>query len=286
MKQDHGIVLINALVIVALVSAAAVALQSRAQTEIGFSQLARNATQADLYLDSAVALAQIALLYDDETSDIDTLSEAWARPDYAMPVDHGRAALRLRDMQGLFNLNLLADADDPTDAQATFRRLAETVDLPASTVERIMTHMARTGPVAVMAALEGTPGTAPADWARLHPFVTVLPGRPALNANTAPPEVLAAFLPELSAENIGEVIAERRVRPFADAEGFAAIVRPFLPPRLRDQVNFRRFAARSDWFEARATAELGGDRFSRATLLHRDGDAGQVRRVRHVPFWP
>lgn len=57
--------------------------------------------------------------------------------------------------------------------------------------------------------LLGTPGIDPASVARLRPYVTVLPQRTWINANTAGPEVLAAWVPGLSMERARAMLEAR-----------------------------------------------------------------------------
>jgi general secretion pathway protein K len=50
--------------------------------------------------------------------------------------------------------------------------------------------------------------------AKLKPFVTALPGRTPVNANTAPAQVIAAIVPEQPEEDIRAFVARRAAQPF------------------------------------------------------------------------
>jgi general secretion pathway protein K len=59
-------------------------------------------------------------------------------------------------------------------------------------------------------------------FAKLAPYVGALPGRTLLNANTAPGPVIAAFLPEMSEEDVRKLVAARASKPFASIEDLKA----------------------------------------------------------------
>jgi general secretion pathway protein K len=68
--------------------------------------------------------------------------------------------------------------------------------------------------------------------ARLRPFVSALPGRVPVNANTASAEVLAALLPELTREEARALADSRKSRPFKDKADLAARAKSAAPSTL------------------------------------------------------
>ncbi|WP_215796387.1 type II secretion system minor pseudopilin GspK [Paludibacterium paludis] len=108
--------------------------------------------------------------------------------------------------------------------------------------------------------LLGTPGIDPASVERLRPYLTVLPRATWINANTAGPEVLAAWVPGLSLEHAKAMLAERD-------HGQWFINRGDFVNRLRmpqiDESDVR-IGITSEWFRV-----AGALRTPRTTLLMR-----------------
>ena len=147
--NQSGAALIVALLVFALCTALAVAMESEFNR---FYQRAANillAEQANAYLRGAEELATLALLADydaqDQDKPRDDLLEIWAQAPPPYPLDEGGwMAGCLRDLQGRFNLNALAarvqqqdsDSGAPSDkprftpAQAQFIRLLQALGEP------------------------------------------------------------------------------------------------------------------------------------------------------------
>ncbi|MNN09348.1 General secretion pathway protein K [compost metagenome] len=111
---------------------------------------------------------------------------------------------------------------DPA-AQAAYRRLLQTVGLNpqlAESTARAMLQAAQGGsgsdggraaprPLDSVQGLLSLPGYTPEMVAVLEPFVTVLPERTLVNANTAEAEVLAAVIDKLPLERARELVRQR-----------------------------------------------------------------------------
>src|SRR5205085_2034572 len=95
------------------------------------------------------------------------------------------------DQQAAFNLNNLARNGVPSPLHmAQFRRLLGILDLPETLAAPLPAYL----PLLEAAELARVPGFDAPVRERLRPFVTALPRPTAINANTAPPEVLAAVI--------------------------------------------------------------------------------------------
>lgn len=66
-------------------------------------------------------------------------------------------------------------------------------------------------------------GVTPAVYARLLPFVTVLPAEVAININTAPAEVLMSLAPEIDRRTADLIIAARAVQSFRSTDALVAL---------------------------------------------------------------
>jgi general secretion pathway protein K len=253
-RTQRGAALIVALLVFALCSALVVAM------EVDFSRLYQRAAnillaeQARAYLRGAEELAGLALLADydaDKKLDQprDDLQEFWAQPSKPYPLDEGGwMAGCLRDLQGRFNLNALAEhvpqeegAPRFTAAQAQFIRLLQALGEPqvseqeAIQITRGVTDWLDTDiepamdgaeddyyfglvpgyrtanrPMASVSELRAVAGVTPELYRALEPFVTVWPQQPApLNIHTAPATVLRSLN------------ADDDLRPLSENEGEA-----------------------------------------------------------------
>ncbi|WP_204115947.1 type II secretion system minor pseudopilin GspK [Shimia biformata] len=312
--EDRGFVLVNALVLVAAMAAVAAVLLMRAETGRARLEAGQGAAQVAQYLGGAEALAVTLLDRDRAAGSLDHLGEAWAGADFNVALDRGRVAGTITDLQGLFNVNWLADPED-TDMQLAFDNLARRIGLAPARVTAIRAFLqpggphalggpgaraayaARTPPsdpvggaILMLDQLAEVPGITPRDLERLRRVATALPGDSLLNVNTAPPEVLAAFLPGLGAARIDQLMQSRRTAPFPSGEAFADAAG--LPGADREGeeetggtgeadpgaplITRARLAAGSEWFRLEAAAQLDHRRVARHLVLHRPPAPGRI----------
>lgn len=287
MIRDRGFVLVNALVLVAAMAAAAVFLLARAQTGHAQLQARQQAAQLNAYLDGFGALARSTLNRDAGTGDTDHTGEAWARSAESFALDRGEVAGTISDMQGRFNLNWLADPKD-TAAFAAFDTLLAQIGVPDQAGDAITAFLSPGGPKNRSAYARLTPPLDPVGGALLHfdqmrgmpglnddvldrlqPFAAALSGDSALNVNTAPAAVVTGFFPDTEPAVINAVLASRKLEPFASADAFLNAVEQGRGAALDDDFNRGRFAVASRWFEVTATARLGNSTGTRKTVLFR-----------------
>lgn len=279
MSAPRGFVLINALVMVAALSALALALLSRAEGGRARVMAAGQAVQLELYLDAYETLARALLNADPPAVDHDR--EAWARTDRALELDRGRVTGRIADMQGRFNLNLLANPEDAA-AREIFDRLAAQLGLAPRVGDEIAAALARRGPGPAPAAgevPEDPPGGAvlmldqlplpEKARARLLEHVTVLPGSGPVNVNTATAPVLASLLPGASAVALSELTLARRTEPFVSREDFQERLVAAVGAEAAATLDEGRISVSSTWFEVEIAAELEGRIATRRAVLRR-----------------
>ena len=286
MIRQRGFVLVNALVLVTALAGVAVVLLARAGT--GQAQLAATAQGAQLeaYLDAFEVLALAVI--DGDPGAVDHPGEAWARAEYNVPLDRGRVAGGLRDMQAGFNVNLLANLED-TAALAALGRMAGRLGVSSQTSAGIIAAVSSRGqagqglgdrPQQLAGVESQMPGGALAlieqlplpdrDRARLAPYLVALPGDALINVNTASEQVLAAFLPDLGRVALDKLIQERKRTPFRSVEAFHARLAEDMDTEAMEALAQRpRFAVGSDWFAAEITAELEGRLARRHLVLRR-----------------
>lgn len=121
----------------------------------------------------------------------------------------------------------------------------------------------------VVEDLLGTPGVEAGSVARLRPFVTVLPRRTWINANTARPEVIAAWVPGLSLDRAREVLQLRdRGQWFLNRGDF---VHRLQIPGLDDAEVL--IGINSEWFRVSTALRMSRTTLLMQALLHDDKSA-------------
>ncbi|GLC94073.1 type II secretion system protein K [Cupriavidus sp. TA19] len=237
--------MVTALLIVTLAVVVVSGMLWRQQVQIRAIENQRLLAQATWIERAAVDWARLILRDDQRRTNVDQLGEPWAVPIAETRLsDFLGASLRtdvagetsflsgrILDAQARFNLaNLViwtatagqgrAASVDP-EAQAAYRRLLQTVGLNpqlAESTARVMLQAAQGGsgdgraaprPLDSVQGLLSLPGYTPEMVAVLEPFVTVLPERTLVNANTAEAEVLAAVIDKLPLERARELVRQR-----------------------------------------------------------------------------
>lgn len=248
MRRQRGIALITAMLVVAIVATVAAYLSMGQTLWMRQSENTFAIAQADSVASGALALATV-LIAQDRNAATDHAGEIWAEPLPPFPVGQGSVTAEISDAQGRFNLNNLA-ANPNNDDRKIFMALLDELGLDRALNEAVIDWVDTNSTVAGAAGAEdeyylalpapyraANRPLASVDELRLvrgfdaeavqalRPFVTVLPVSDArINANTAPPEVLAVlFTPPLDLA-AAEAIAAGR--PKAD-DGANANAQPF-----------------------------------------------------------
>jgi general secretion pathway protein K len=107
------------------------------------------------------------------------------------------------------------------------------------------------------------PGFTPEMVERLRPFVVVLPDPAPVNVNTAPAEVLAALVPNMSVTEANSLVVRRQRAPWRDLNYFSAEIgesRP-LTPGAQD--------VKSSWFIVTSRIRLDRAALDADALIHR-----------------
>jgi len=268
LTQNRGVALITALLISAL--ATMVAANLAWDNALDFRR-----TMVLLNRDQAVQVAVgaeswiISILHQDlEDSQTDHLGEIWASDLPPLPLEDGEVFGIIEDLQGRFNVNNLIDNEGKIEEESLqqFRRLLNALGLdprfagitadwidsdldasfPDGAEDSIYTGMIppyRTAnqtltTVTELAAIEGMDK---ATFMLLEPHITALPGRTAVNANTATPAVLLSLDENMTTADVEGLLSEREAAGFADVEtSFASLVTPDVLNRLEDSTQYFR----------------------------------------------
>lgn len=247
-RRQRGAAVVTALLMVTLAVVVVSGMLWRQQVQIRSIENQRLVAQASWIERAAVDWARLILRDDQRRTNVDHLGEPWAVPiaetrlsDFlgaALRTDQaGETSFlsgRIVDAQARFNLNNLVQwtagpegqgriaAIDPAGL-AAYRRLLQTLGLPAQLAEPAAQYLLRalrgtgTGsdgqpgprPPEDVNDLLAVPGYTPQLVAVLEPFVSLLPERTTVNANTAEAEVLAAVIDKLPLDRARELVRQR-----------------------------------------------------------------------------
>jgi len=231
-STQRGVALITALLVIALVTAAAVAMASRQQLDIRRTANTLQRDQAYVYAEGAEIMARAVLAKDDPSKD--HKEEDWGKSGVTIPLQGGLLTGTLEDVQGRFNLNnvMKGTAVSLPDVERLKRLLqilkakstgedvwksAEPGDLanavrdwidPDSNVDggaedsdylqKERPYRAANAPMASTSELLLVRGFTPAIYREVAPYVTALPEHTKINVNTAKLDVLRTLDPDLT----------------------------------------------------------------------------------------
>jgi general secretion pathway protein K len=294
-RGERGVALLLALLTMVLLTVVVIEFTVSSQVDYRRAATWVAGRRAALLADGGITLAGELLHYDASLSATDSLQDVWAREIPPVDTGAGMLAVRIEDEQGKLNLNGLATGA-LSPAGRRFHALLQRLELDpalaaplADWVDRNKDpgpgplaaeaewysqqqppYLPRNGPLRSYAELALVRGFTPEVLARLRRFVTVLPDLDLkVNANTAPPEVLASMDPRLDDEGIVKrLIDARTARPFSKPASMALVGGMEAFPLEEIE---RLFTFRSAWFRVRATGEVSGAMRSTEALLDRSG---------------
>ncbi|MBV1863492.1 MAG: type II secretion system minor pseudopilin GspK [Rhodobacteraceae bacterium] len=294
-KSIRGLVLINALLVVAALSAVAVLLLQTAETARNRQHYVQEVAQTQAYLDGFELLLRGLLDADRARGNVDHSKEPWAQKNYTVEIDRGHISGTLRDLQGRFNLNWLAGGDSSFGPEA-FKALMQGIGQRSSLANAIMDWVSEDGPQNLTPYLTRSPGLAPvggnielldelrlvkgmtpAIFTRLETVLTAVPSEGVVNINTAPRAVLQALMPKVSSGVIGALVAERDGEPFETDEAVYIYLQGVLSEEELEKIPSGVFVTSSHWFEAEISATLGQTQLWRRVIFRRSGESGKTR---------
>jgi general secretion pathway protein K len=297
-SQQRGLALITAMLVVAIAATTAAYLSLDQQI---WSRQAQNLTdraQAEVVRAGALEWAVTILAKDARDSQIDDLTENWAKGLPPLAVEGGQVTGRIIDAQGKFNLyNLVrGGAPSPPDIGA-FRHLLQSLDLDPNLTDAVIDwidadsnasaagaedidylqmttpYRAANQPMQSVEELRLVRGFSREMVDKIRPFVTALPQPTAINVNTADKKVLAALF-YTSPTMVDNLVKEV---PYKSIEEIRA-KNPKLPA---DNKTIAPYGVQSSYFEVEVATLFG--RYQRATqaLIQRGAGAAGFRTLWH-----
>lgn len=292
--RDRGVALITAMLIAALATIVAANLAWDNALDVRRTMVLLNRDQAMQVALGAESWIINILHQDLENSETDHLGEIWATNLPGLPLENGEVFGVVEDLQGRFNVNNLVDQNGAIDQEALeqFQRLLDALGLdrrlagiaadwidsdieasfPDGAEDAIYSSMFppyRTAnqplsSVSEFAALEGMDKQT---FNILKPHIAALPGRTAINANTATPAVLQSLDENMTVADVEGLIAERESAGFGDIEAsFLSLVTPDVLNSLTDSTRF---------FQLKVVVQIDTVRVTLYSVLQR-GPQGSV----------
>jgi general secretion pathway protein K len=294
-RRSHaGVALITAMLISAIVAIVATNLAWDNALDVRRTTVQLTRGQAIQVALGAESWAASVLRQDLEDSEDDHLGEIWAMAIPPMPFEGGEVFGAVEDLQGRFNLNNLVDQEGKIveESLLQFQRLLQALGLdprfagiaadwidsnpdasfPDGAEDPIYTGMMppyRTAnqtlsSASELAALEGMDRLT---YEILEPHVVALPGRTAINVNTATPAVLQSLDENMTTADVERLVQERQAAGFADKEtAFASLVTP-------DVLNSMQTS--TQYFRLKVVVQIDTVRVTMYSLLQR-GPRGDV----------
>jgi len=289
--RERGIAIVLALSVVAMAAMVAAAIMVSQSTWARQLELTAEHVQARAVLQAGADWARAVLSDDRRLSNVDHLGEPWALRLPPMPVENGELVGKIEDQQGLFNVNNLVSNGKVNVAQLEhFRRLLATLGLPDALAYTLVDwidddsepqpqggaedtyylaldppYLTANRPLIDVAELALVSGFDVNVRARLHPYVTALPGFTAVNVNTTSPEVLAAVVDGLDLGVAQALVAQRDRAYYRDRDDFTKRLPRGAVAAAED------ISVSSDYFMATLRVTIGGAQASGKALLARPG---------------
>jgi len=244
-RQQRGIAMLTALLVVALATIIAVNITERQQYDIRRLGNILYSQQAYYYALGGESWARGILYKDGKSSshkNTDNLFEDWAQPLPVTIIEGGTISGQITDLSGLFNINnlFLLDPKDPLQVTRQkqqiemFNRLLQVLEINVPLTQAIIdwidqdadisfpdgaedqTYQQKTPPYRSSNRLMSSPtelllveGFTAEIYAKLQPFVTALPESTTVNINTASAEVIAALSSQLDLKKATEIVEDR-----------------------------------------------------------------------------
>jgi general secretion pathway protein K len=299
-KQQKGVAIITALLIVTIAVTISITISTQLQLDVRRTGNLIAQDQADFYLLAAEEWSRRILKQDKEDSAIDDLSENWATQLPPLPVAGGSIQGKLTDLQACININSLVgnnavNATTQARLNQLFKNLGITDNLTQAITDWIDSDQETTSP---NGAEDGyylnldkpyrTANTSLQSISELHlvkgfedskifhliePYVCAFATGSkdiSINVNTASAEVLKSLSADMSDELAKEIIDCRDKEPFKNLIEFTSCAK--LETIIKDTT---KLSTSSDFFLLRTQAIIGQANKIMYSVIHRD-EAGKT----------
>lgn len=319
--HQHGVAIITALLIMAIVATLSVTLARHMMMNVRRTGNIIANEQALVFITGAEELAKYGLDYDLKNSTIDDNGEEWAQPQTA-PFEGGTLTGIIKGQQGCFNINNLYTGNKALDALAKqrFQRLlsiqglnpglADAVidwidpdlntTLPDGAEDGYYTNLpkpyrAANQPMQSLSELRLVKGfnVTPANntgtaqkqgtvYSIMAPYLCAF-GRPAsINVNTAPLEVLESLATNLTRKQAQDIVDNRIDSTTGKIKGYNSVADMISLNKLSKVItNTSGLSVTTDYFLLVSNVITSQSRVQMFSLLYRDPNSGKTSVIRH-----
>ena len=292
-RRPRGAAVILAMLLAALAATIAATLFAEEQRWMRAVADRRDQVQAQALAIAGVQWARQILRTAGAAKRVDHLGEPWALTLPPIPIENGEIRGAIADATARLNVNALAVAPGGADVERRrFERLLAARDGPLGAIDAIadwidpdgnvrpngaedayygeqsVPAVAANAPVVRIAELANVRGVTLPALAAAAPYLTALPAGTPINVNTAPPELLAALVDDLSGDRLAALVAARAARPFESVADFRARL-----PQGAKLTSDAALDVRSDYFFVTVEARQGTT-IARARGLVKRGTGG------------
>ena len=307
-RRQRGVALLTAIFVVALATIAATALATSAAISLRRAENLQGSEVARWYAEGVESWAKSIIKLDSQSGKkYDSLADPWAQPVTFIPIDNGGIRGQIIDLQGLFNLNCLADKTNLKRNQEIFNRLLENLpNVDPNSLGGVSDAVA--GWVSAGDEGSGTSGFESADYTSLdppyraanqlmqstselmaihgvtpklydalRPYVSALPTSTlAINVNTAPVPVLMAVSPTLNAGAAQSWITQRIKTPAQSVADFQKVAE--LEP---DKQAVSVLVVQTSFLELQAEVVVGSSRVALYSVINKSSTTGDPIVIAH-----
>lgn len=244
-RKQIGAAIITALLVVMLAATIATYLLTQQSHALTRTARTTDRAQAALYTQPTLDWARAILFETQKNSTYVHPKQKWAQGINALPLDDaGGGTLAsgvIRDESGKFNINnLVVDGVKSAPDMEVFQRLLKLLKIDADLTPALVDwldkdndltangaedsiylslpepYRAANRPMLQVSELARVRGFDATVVKRLSPYITTLPARTKLNMNSALPEIIRAYFPEVTENDATALVSKREEQPFKD----------------------------------------------------------------------
>ncbi len=300
-KQQRGVAIITALLIVTLAATISITISTRLQLDIRRTGNLVAQDQAQFYLFAAEEWSQRILRQDKKDSKLDALTESWAFELPPLPVDGGSIQGKLTDLQACINVNALLQNNainitTQNRLNRLFRNLGINTNLTQAIADWIdadlettspngaedgyylnLPHPYRTAntPLQSLSELRLIKGFENSEiYRRVEPYLCAYAtaGKEIpINVNTASAEVLQSLSADMTKNLANDIIQRRSEEAFNNLKEFTGFAN--LKTIIKDT---RNLSTSSEYFLLRTHAIIGQANKTMYSIIYRD-ESGKTK---------
>jgi len=300
-KQQRGVAIITALLIVTIAASISVTISTRLQLDIRRTANLIAQDQAQFYLLATEEWSQRILRQDKKDSSTDSLDESWAFQLPPLPVDGGSIQGTITDLHSCINVNSLVkggavDATTKARLSQLFNNLGVKTDLTQAMTDWIDKDLETTNPngaedgyylnltipyrtantplhsISELRLIKGFENSK--TYTLVKPYLCAFiinDAEIAINVNTASTEVLQSLSANMTKQLAADIIQQRAEKPFNDIKEFTKFAK--LNTIIKDTT---KLSTSSNYFLLRTQAIIGKANTVMYSIIHRD-DAGKTK---------